>query len=80
VAGQRHLLKQQSEWRNAHEGITTFIDPAPPASGGHPEKVAEEWPKVGFRAQKKELFQLPKLFISKEKCSKEDSNLHRFPY
>ena len=62
------------------KGAADFFDPAPHPGGGHPEKVAEEWPKVGLQAQKMELFQLPKLLISKEKCSKEDSNLHRFPY
>ena len=43
-------------------------------------KVAEKWPEVGFWAQKREPFWLPKSFISNKKCSKEDSNLHGLPH
>ena len=50
------------------------------ADSTHSEKVAEEWPKVPFWARKREPLRPPKSFTINQKCSKEDSNLHRFPY
>jgi len=43
-------------------------------------KVARKWPDGGFSTKNPEAFQLRDSLILKEKCSKEDSNLHGLPH